>query len=378
MILTGTFALLGTVLATLAAGYALTALLAVIVSSSRPRHKPLQRPPVTVLKPLCGAEPELGECLRSLLRQDYPELQVVCGVRDPHDPAVALVETLRREFPERELSLVVDQRQHGTSAKVSNLINMYAHARHDYLVIADSDVLVPPQYLERVVSPLLEPGVGLVTCPYHGRPSGGPWSGLGAAFIDQWFMPSVRVAALFGSRAFAFGATIALTRGTLQAIGGLAAIADQLADDYRLGELTRARGLSTVLSDVIVETVVTEPTLGHLARHELRWLRTIRAVRPMSYAGLFVTFALPVAALGWLLAGGQVPVRSLLLVTVLARTMLYFAVGRPGVPRAGLWAVPVGDTLGLGLWFWGFAGRHVHWRQTRYAIARDGSAHPIS
>ncbi len=378
MILTGVLPLLGTVLATLAAGYALTALLAVVVPLSRPPRGPLRRPPVTVLKPLCGAEPQLAECLRTLLRQDYPDLQVVCGVRERHDPAVAVVEALQREFPERELRLIVDARQHGTSAKVSNLINMLAHARHDYLVIADSDVHVPPEYVERVVSPLLEPGVGLVTCPYHGRPSGGPWSALGAAFIDEWFMPSVRVAALFGSRAFAFGATIALSGGTLQKIGGLAAIADQLADDYRLGELTRMQGLSTVLSDVVVETVVTEPTLGHLSRHELRWLRTIRAVRPLSYAGLFVTFALPVAALGWLLAGGHGPVRSLLLVTVLARTMLHFAVGRRGVPRAGLWAVPVGDALGFGLWFWGFAARHVHWRQTRYAIARDGSAHPIS
>ena len=378
MILTGLIPLLGTVLATVAAAYALTALLAVVLPPSRPARGTLRRPPVTVLKPLCGAEPELAECLRTLLRQDYPDLQVVCGVRDRHDAAVAVVEALRQEFPHRELELVVDARQHGTSAKVSNLINMLAHARHDCLVIADSDVHVPPGYLARVVAPLLEPGVGVVTCPYYGRPSGGPWSDLGAAFINEWFMPSVRVAALFGSRAFAFGATIALTRGTLQAIGGLSAIADQLADDYRLGELTRRQGLSTVLSEVVVETVVTEPTLAHLLRHELRWLRTIRAVRPMGYAGSFATFALPVATCGWLLAAGQGPVRSLLLITLLARTMLHFAVGRPGVPRAGLWTVPVGDALAFGLWLWGFAARHVHWRQTRYAIARDGSAHPLS
>ena len=137
-----------------------------------------------------------------------------------------------------------------------------------------------------------------MTCPYVGRPLPDLWSQLGAQFINGWFVPSVFVAALFGSRAFAFGATIALRREVLDAIGGLPAIADQLADDYRLGELTRELGLRTVLSEVVVETVVEERSLQDLIGHELRWLRTIKAVRPVGYSLAFVTFALPVALIG--------------------------------------------------------------------------------
>ena len=185
-------------------------------------------------------------------------------------------------------SLPSIQAQHGSSGKVSNLINMMPLARYDYLVIADSDVRVAPDYLARVVPPLLDSEVGIVTCPYRGCPGRGTWSLLESAFINDWFMPSVYVAALLGSRAFAFGATIGLRREVLARIGGFISIADQLADDYRLGELTRRMGLRTVLSEVVVGTVVDECSLDDLVRHELRWLRTIRAVRPLGYALLLL------------------------------------------------------------------------------------------
>jgi ceramide glucosyltransferase len=199
---------------------------------------------------------------------------------------------------------VVDRRQHGTSRKVSNLVNMMPAARHDYFVIADSDVRVERDYLSRVVAPLQDEGVGIVTCAYRGVPRAGVWSLLGSQFINEWFIPSVRVAALGGSRAFAFGVTIAMSRRVLCRIGGFMSIVNQLADDYRLGELTRNLGLRTVLSDVEVETFVAETSLGDLVRHELRWLRTIRAVRPVGYLLAFITFGVPVAALGVVLSGG--------------------------------------------------------------------------
>ena len=197
-------------------------------------------------------------------------------------------------------------------------------------------------------------------------------------FIDDWFMPSVRVAAMFGSRAFAFGATIALRRQVLADIGGFASIANQLADDYRLGELTRDLGLRTVLSDVVVETCVDERSLGKLVRHELRWLRTIRAVRPTGYSLSFITFGVPVAAIGCLLAGGGRPALSLLAVTVLARVILHFMVRRPDSALAlHLLALPLRDALSLGLWGWGFVTRRVHWRDDRLRVTSDGSAHPV-
>src|SRR5262249_36934075 len=161
------------------------------------------------------------------------------GVRDPQDAALDAVRRLQAEYPQLDLQIAISPAQHGNSSKVSNLVNMMPLARHDYLVISDSDVRVSPDYLGRVIAPLLDEGVGIVSCLYHGRPRPGAWSLLGSLFINEWFIPSVRVAALFGSRSFAFGATIALRRETLAQVGGFAAIANQLPDDYRLGELTR-------------------------------------------------------------------------------------------------------------------------------------------
>ena len=261
----------GTALAGAAAAYAVTAAFALRTRFKSPALAPIQDAPgVTMLKPLCGAEHELYECLRSFCDQAYPRFQIVFGVSDGADPAVEVVARLQREFPALDLKLAVDRRQHGSSRKVSNLINMMPLARHDYLIVSDSDVRVKRDYLAKVAGPLLDGGVGIVTCAYRGRPRRGLWSLLGSMFINEWFMPSVRVAAMAGSRSFAFGVTIAIRRQVLDRIGGFAIIANQLADDYRLGELTRGLGLRTVLSEVVVETSVSERSFGELVRHELR------------------------------------------------------------------------------------------------------------
>src|SRR3984957_11210442 len=171
---------------------------------------PQRMPAATIFKPLCGAEPDTYECLRSFCDQDYLHYQVVFGVADFNDPVVAIAERLKREFPHRDINLIVDRRQHGSSRKVSNLVNMMPLARHDVFVISDSDVRVERDYLARVVAPLLDPGVGIVACPYRGAPRSGLWALLGSQFINEWFIPSVRVAALAGSRSFEFGSTIAV------------------------------------------------------------------------------------------------------------------------------------------------------------------------
>lgn len=358
-------------------GYAVVAWIAV---RTRIRSFPFSTgdtPPVTLLKPLCGAELETYECLRSFCDQAYPEFQVVFGVCDSNDPAVAIVERLKVEFPRRNLEIAIDRRQHGSSRKVSNLINMLPLACHDYLVISDSDVRVSRDYLGRVVAPLLDAGVGIVTCPYRGNPRRGLWPLLGSLFINEWFIPSVRVAAMGGSRSFAFGSTIAIRRQVLAGIGGFMAIANQLADDYRLGELTRRLGLRTVLSDMVVETCVCEGSFGELVRHELRWLRTIRAVRPVGYAFSVVTFGVPVAATGALLADGAVASVVMLAVTALARVMLHVTTRRPGSAASQVMLLPLRDLLSLGLWGWSFVTRRVHWRNNHYRVTRDGSALPI-
>jgi ceramide glucosyltransferase len=367
----------GSALAALAMGYGITAWLAVRTLIRPSRSAMTDAPPVTLLKPLCGAEHEIYQCLRSFCNQDYPRFQVVFGVSDPNDPAIAVVHRLQREFPNSDLSIAVDRRRHGSSPKVSNLINMMCLARHDYLVISDSDVRVTRDYLAKVVAPLLDPSVGIVTCAYRGWPRPGLWSLLGCLFIDEWFTPSVRVAALSGSRSFAFGATIAMRRHVLADIGGFMSIADQLADDYRLGELTRRMGLRTVLSEVVVETCVDERSLGDLVRHELRWLRTIRAVRPAGHALSFVTFGIPVAAVGSLLAGGAAPALAMLGITAAARVMLHLAVRKPGSALSHLLVLPFRDTLSFALWGWSFVTRRVHWRDEHFQVTRDGAVQPV-
>jgi len=378
---------LGTLLAAAALGYAVTAWVAVRLRRNSGAQRWLgsgapsaQRAlAVTILKPLCGAEPGLDRSLRSFCEQEYAgEVQIVFGVQHPADPALAVLEGLKRDYPRLDLTVVVDPTRHGASAKVSNLINMMRAARHDWLVLADSDVRVPPGYLTAVTAPLADPGVGIVTCPYHGVPRPGLWSLLGTLFVNDWFIPSVRVAALFGSRAFAFGATIAMRRDALDAIGGFGAIADQLADDYRLGQLTRRRGQRTVLSHVVVDTSVDERSFRHLAQHGLRWLRTIRVVRPGGYTLSAVTFSLPVAVIGCALAGGTPLTLSLLAATVVLRLMLHLAVQTPRRTWSRLWAIPLADALGFALWCGAFLTREVQWRQGRYRVARDGSVQPIS
>lgn len=327
---------------------------------------------VTVLKPLCGADPDTYECLRSFCMQELPQYQVVFGVREANDAAVPIVRRLQREYPHLDLSLVIDPRSHGCNRKVSNLINMMPAVRHDYLVLSDSDVRVEPDYLRRIAAPLADERVGIVTCCYRGVARAGVWSLLGAMFINDWFMPSVRVFAMLGFRSFAFGASIGIRRAVLARIGGFPAVAGQLADDYRLGELTRRLGLTTVLSEVEVETMVGERSAIELISHELRWRRTIRILSPSGYGFSFITFGLPVTALQVAVAGGSAAALAIFAVTLLSNASLHVR-GRHGVHRRRWLLVPFRDLLHFALWGWSFATRRVQWRSDLYHVAADGS-----
>jgi ceramide glucosyltransferase len=359
-------AIAGTALTLLAALYALAALLC-RGRSARPENVRAATP-VTVLKPLCGAEPRLEDNLAGLCTQTHPCYQLVFGVRAPDDPAIAVVERLARRFPRVDMQLVVDPRVHGRNRKVSNLINMMHAARHPWLVLADSDIAVEPDYLARVTAPLAAPDVGIVTCLYHGRPLDGFWPRIGTLFIDTWFAPSVRVASSGGSSAFAFGATIAVRASTLRAVGGVEVLKNRLADDYRLGELTRELGLRTVLSDVCVATDVTELGLRALWARERRWMQTIRSLNPLGYACAFITFTLPMLALGVALA----PTRwnaALALAGTAARLGLHWRQPAPGVPAPGhARHALLRDGLLLAEWLSAFIGTTARWRGHRLPI----------
>jgi ceramide glucosyltransferase len=341
---------------------------------ARERAQPVGGPAVTVLKPLRGAELGLYENLRSFCEQDYPAFQVVFGVRDAQDPAIAVVEQVMRDLPGHDLTLVVNDRVVGTNPKVSNLVNMYGAAKHDLLVIADSDMRVDRRYLGTVVGPLLDPGVGVVTCLYAARSMGGVWAALGAMFINDWFLPAVLVARAFRSGHYCFGATMAVRREALDAIGGVVALASYLADDYMLGVLLSRRGLRVVLSPYLVETIVCEPDARALFTHELRWARTIRTLQPLGHAMSFLTYSLALSV-AYLLVSSQGALGLAVVAGSLAlRLYVHYAV------RASLglreparpWLVPVRDAFCVAVWAASFWGRTVHWGARRFAVASDG------
>jgi ceramide glucosyltransferase len=363
----------------LAAGYSVLVLLAVLVwqmRSATADSQPL--PPVTLLKPLCGAEPGLYEHLRSFCQQDHPEFQIVFGVRDPADPALAVVQRLVAEFPSLPIDVVINPQQHGSNYKVSNLINMSALARHDVLAMADSDTFVGHNYLSTVTAPLRDHTVGLVTCTYRGVATSRIWSRLGAMYINEWYMPSVLLAWLFGYRGYVSGQTLCLRRDTLQAIGGLRAVANDLAEDYRLGELIRGLGLRIVLSPYVLNAQHHEPNLDSLTRHELRWLRTIRVLRPRSFRFLFITFSLPLAILGIVLTAAGPAFSTtgwaLFQITIMARLVCHF-VNRLRGDRPllrDLWLLPMRDLLLCWGWCRSIFTTRVTWQGNEFDVDADG------
>lgn len=331
------------------------------------------RPPVSVLKPLHGAEPGLYENLCSFADQDYPELQLVLGVRDRDDSALPVARALIEARPERDIALVIDPRVAGSNLKVANLENMLPSARHDVIVIADSDMRVDRHYLATVTDPLRDPRTGLVTCLYKAAPTGGLWSLLGAMHINFSFLPSALLGEAMGTGGGCFGATIALRREVLERIGGFARLRNELADDHRLGAAVRALGLAVVLSPCIVENRVTEPSLASLWRHELRWARTVRAMAPTGFAGSVITHTVVLAALAAAACGSSAVAWIVVLLSVLLRWLSAGLIARRfGLTIKGLWLLPVRDALSFAVFLGSFCGRSVLWRDQLFRIEPGG------
>ncbi len=370
--------LTGVLLAASVGGIAyLAAAIASVAAFSRRRAEPAAGdfPPLTVLKPVCGLEPGLRENLRSFCDQDYPAFQVIFGVRDADDPAIPVVRQVIREFPGLDPVLLVGGAPDAANLKVSNLVNMFPAARHDILVIADSDMRVDRGYLRAVAAAFGDPRVGAATCLYHGTPAAGLPSALGAMFVNDWFLPSVLVALSFQELRFCLGATMAVRREALAAIGGFEALSPYLADDYMLGDLVAGRGYAVRLSPYVVECVVAEPGFRSLLAHELRWARTVRACRPVGYAfSIIGNGAVSLALLHFLASGAGIPGLALLLTAIGLRAVLHAAVrGVARVPApASPWLLPVRDLLCLAIWAASFGGRGVRWRGRRFSVHPDG------
>lgn len=329
---------------------------------------------MTILKPLYGAEPELQANLESFLVQDHPApMQVVFGVHDSTDPALGAARQAGARHPDIETHLVIDATRHGSNGKISNLINMMREARHDVVVLADSDMRVTPEYLRRVVAALEQPGIGLVTCLYHGLPVAGFWSRLSALAIDTHFLPSVLVALRLGLAKPCFGSTIALRRDTLARAGGFETLKNRLADDYELGGAVRRLGLDIAIPPMLVSHCCSEKSFAELWRHEIRWARTIRLVDPLGFTGSIVTHPLPFALVA-LPLGGMAPLSLCLLVAVLAsRLAVQIQVQQmTGGRRTDFLFGPLRDLLSFAVFVASFLPGRLSWRGERFGVDTAG------
>ena len=371
------FAILTTVLTVAGMGYFLAAMLAArIFLIARRAPLPAFAPGVSVLKSLKGLDPGMIEAFRSHCRQSYSgEYELLFGVASLDDPAVAAVRQLIAEFPERTIRLVECPKRLGTNGKVSTLVQLAAHARHDFLLINDSDITVSPRYLERVMA-CFTPDVGLVTALYRGRAHGTLPSRLEALGIATDFQAGVLLSKwIEGGLHYGLGSTLAVHRDALDKIGGLEVLVDHLADDYELGARVSRAGFRVALSPEVVETNVAAYGWRGFLDHQLRWARTVRDARPGGYVGLLFTHGLVLALLN-LLASGASPLSLWLLgMSFCLRLALAMTVGagvlgdRQVLPN--LWLLPLRDLVAMGVWIAGFAGNTIVWRGERFAL-KDG------
>jgi ceramide glucosyltransferase len=355
----------------------------------RDRHEKLtqtplpesQLPPVSILKPLRGVDPEMWESFCSHCEQDYPQLQIIFGVSDPDDPAVEVVRRLQAKYPGRKIRLMMCERVLGANVKVSNLVQMLPAASHEILLVNDSDIRVPADYLRKVVEPLADDSVGLATCLYRGAAGPTLGSRLEAFSISTDFVPGVLSARfLENGLHFGLGSTLAFRRRDLEAVGGFEVLLDYLADDYELGRRIAASGKRVELSTAIVTTFLPAYTIRQFLRHQLRWSRTIRDARRWGYAGLIFTFGLPWALVTLLAASGARWAWILLAMTFAARLAIAFLAADVVLQDRQIFGrglfrnvvlLPLRDLIAPVVWMASFMGSRIHWRGDVFKL-KDG------
>lgn len=336
-------------------------------------------PAVSLLKPLHGLEPELEANLESFFRQDYPHYEIIFGCRQESDPALDVVQAVRRRHPRVPVKIVFSGEPEHPNAKVCSLQRMAAIANSDYLVVSDSDVRVTPQYLREVTRPLLQAEIGMTTCLYRGVPSGGVWSRLEALGMSVEMTAGVVVADMLEGLKFALGPTMAIRRDVLEQVGGFGALADYCADDFVLGQRVFDAGKQVVLSHHVVDHVALNQSCLASLQHQVRWMKSTRFSRPKGHIGTGLTFAMPFGLLG-LVAGMAMhdPVLGLAL-------FLYASLNRMGEALLAGWGVvrdplalsyfwlyPARDLLGFFLWCASFFNTSIVWRGELYQLQMGG------
>ena len=338
-------------------------------------------PAITILKPICGLDNHAYENLASFCQQDYPEYQIIFGVRDSQDPSIEIVQRLIQQFPEVDMQLVVSDRLIGANLKVSNLANAVTAAKHEILIIADSDIRVTKDYLQQVIQPLKDEKVGVVTCLYRSVAQG--WvTTLEAISTATDFHPGVLVSRQLEGIKFAFGSTIVIRKSVLEKIGGFAEIADYLADDFQLGYLPSQVGYKVILSNYIVEHVLDKSSLIDSLNRQIRWARCIRVSRPGGYWGLLFTFGTVFSLLFLLNTGGSVLGWTSFVITWVMRFVMGWVVGikvlKDSVAKKYLWVIPLRDLLHFLIWSSGFIGNTIEWRRQKFQLIKGGKLVAIS
>ncbi len=344
-------------------------------------------PPVSILKPICGLDGEAYENLASFCQQDYPEYQIIFAVLESEDPSIEVVQKIIHYFPDLDIQLVVGdasgdliQGTIGTNLKVSNLANAATEAKHDILLIADSDIRVGRDYLRRVIQPLQDSDVGVVTCPY--RSLAQAWVAiLEAIGTATEFHAGVLVSNQLEGIKFALGSTIVIRKEILEAIGGFPVIADYLADDFQLGYLPAQAGYKVVLSEYVVEHVLATSTLADSIKRQIRWARCIRVSRPWGYLGLIFTHGTTTSLLFLITTGGSILGWALLGITWIMRLAMAWVVGvkilKDSLAKKFLWLVPLRDLISFTFWCYSFVGNTIEWRGRRLRLTKGGKLVPI-
>jgi ceramide glucosyltransferase len=353
--------------------YQLAAIFAAVAHLRRREPAPGCLPPVSILKPVRGLDAGFYEAIRSHAELDYPDFEILFGVADPSDPALAVIERLQAEFPHRAIRVVLSTTP-AANGKVGVLIDLARQARHALLLVNDSDIRVQPDYLRRIVAPLEDPATGLVTCLYRASAASLP-ARLEALGIATEFVPGTLVAPWAGVREFALGSTLLFRAADLARLGGFEAIAPYLADDYQLAKLLTASGLRVQLAKTVVETSLPSDSWRGTWRHQLRWMRTIRVSRPGGYLGLPVTFATLWAIL--IAASGFWGLGALLLGLRIATGLTAgLAVLHCPIVARYFPLIPLRDLLGAAVWAAALFGDTVEWRDRRFKLEADGRIRP--
>jgi ceramide glucosyltransferase len=326
-------------------------------------------PAVSILKPLHGLDPNTFAAFQSQASQDYPEYEILFGVADESDHAVAEVRRLQQQFPSVPIRLLVG-REDLANAKVGVLAFLARHAKHPVWVVNDSDIKVTSEYLNAVIAPLAQSSVGVVTCLYraqgHTRPA--VWESLG---IATDFMPSTLVAQLVGVREFGLGSTLAFRAADFERVGGFRAIGDYLADDYHLAKHITGLGKSALLSTYTVETALSDASWRGSWHHQIRWARTIRSSKGKGYAGLPVTQAGLWIALAFATGASVIAATLLALRLTSAFISAFFVLSSTQATRL-FWLTPFWDLYSFAVWLASYSGREVRWRDRVLTIDRLG------